>query len=74
MKKIWNAITGLVTSNGRTTAFLIFFTIVGTVLHILHRLDGTYIGFIGTIMGFVLGHSVKEDYFSSSDSTTPSQQ
>ena len=33
----------------------------------LHRLDGTYIAFMGALMGFVLGHSVKEDYFSSGD-------
>lgn len=57
LQKILNAL------QGRTTAFLIFFTVVGTVLQIVHRLDGTYIAFIGTIMGFVLGHSVKEDYF-----------
>lgn len=46
---------------GRTTAFLVFFAIVGTVFHWFHRLDGTYITFVGVIMGFVLGHSVKED-------------
>jgi len=46
---------------GRTTSFLAFFTLSGFGLHLFHRLDGTYIGFIGVIMGFVLGHSVKED-------------
>jgi len=52
-----------VKSGGRTTTFLIFFTGAGTLLHIWHRLDTTFIGFITTIMTFVLGHSVKEDYF-----------
>jgi hypothetical protein len=46
---------------GRTTTFLAFFTLTGFGLHLFHRLDGTYLGFIGVIMGFVLGHSVKED-------------
>ena len=31
-------------------------------MHLFHRLDQMYIGFIVTIMGFVLTHSVKEDY------------
>lgn len=57
--KAWGALK----SGGRTTTFLIFFTGAGTVLHICHRLDTTFIGFITTIMTFVLGHSVKEDYF-----------
>lgn len=30
-------------------------------MHVLHRLDGTYIGFMTALMGFVIGHSVKED-------------
>jgi hypothetical protein len=47
--------------SGRTTTFLVFFTLAGTTLHIWHRLDGTYIGFVTVIMGFVLGHSIKED-------------
>ena len=50
--------------SGRTTALCIAFFVSGNVLHALHRLDGTYIAFMGALMGFVLGHSVKEDYFS----------
>jgi hypothetical protein len=46
---------------GRTTAFLVFFAIIGTVFHLLHRLDATYMSFVGLIMGFVLAHSVKDD-------------
>jgi hypothetical protein len=48
--------------NGRTTTFCIGFFVAGNVLHALHRLDGTYIGFMSTLMGFVVAHSVKEDY------------
>lgn len=50
---------------GRTTAFIIFFTITGTTFQFFHRLDSTFISFVTVIMGFVLGHSVKEDYFKS---------
>ena len=46
---------------GRTTSFLAFFALMGTAMHWAHRLDPTYITFIGVIMGFVLGHSIKED-------------
>jgi hypothetical protein len=48
---------------GRTTAFCVAFFAAGNVLHILHRLDQTYIMFMATLMGFVVGHSIKEDYF-----------
>jgi hypothetical protein len=41
--------------------------VTGNVMHALHRLDGTYIAFMGALMEFVLGGSVKEDYFSSGD-------
>lgn len=49
---------------GRHTAAVCFFSIVGTVLQFVHRLDSTYITFVTVMMGFVLGHSIKEDYFS----------
>ena len=49
---------------GRTTTFCVAFFAMGNVLHFLHRLDWMYIGFMSTLMGFVVGHSVKEDYFS----------
>jgi hypothetical protein len=45
---------------GRHTSFVAAFFVVGNVLHWLHRLDGTYIAFMSSLMGFVLGHSVKE--------------
>jgi hypothetical protein len=56
---------------GRTTAFLAAFFVTGHVMHVLHRLDGTYITFMVTLMGFVLGHSVKEDLFSPDKKPSP---
>jgi hypothetical protein len=48
---------------GRTTTFCILFFIMGNILQYQHRLDMTYITFMGTLMGIIVGHSVKEDYF-----------
>ena len=53
---------------GRHTAFACAFFVAGNVLHWYHRLDGTYITFMGTLMGMVLGHSVQENHFSQSTS------
>jgi hypothetical protein len=49
---------------GRTTGFLIGFFTIGNVLQWLHRLDASYISFMVAFMGCVVGHSIKEDYFS----------
>lgn len=49
--------------SGKSTFFILGFFITGNVLHWLHRLDATYITFMATLLGFVVGHSVKEDYF-----------
>jgi undecaprenyl pyrophosphate phosphatase UppP len=46
---------------GRTTAFCLAFFVVGNILQFLHRLDMTYITFMGTLLGAVIGHSYKED-------------
>ena len=46
---------------GRSTTFCAMFFITGTGLHLLHRLDATYISFMGVLLGAVIGHSVKED-------------
>ena len=54
---------------GRHTFFAAAFFVVGNVMHWFHRLDGTYITFMGTLMGFVLGHSVKEDMLNRPDPT-----
>jgi hypothetical protein len=48
---------------GRHTAFALAFFIAGTTLHIFHRLDATYIGFMASLMTFVAGHSIQENYF-----------
>jgi hypothetical protein len=59
--------------SGRTTAFLASFFVLGHVMHFLHRLDGTYIAYMGALMGFVLGHSVKEDMFPDKAKSTVSE-
>jgi hypothetical protein len=50
-------------AHGRHTLFTMGFFFSGNLMHWFHRLDGTYITFMVTLLGFVLGHSVKEDYF-----------
>lgn len=47
--------------HGRTTAFFIAFFLTGNVLAYFDKLTPTYVGFMGTLGGLVLGHSVKED-------------
>lgn len=54
-KKIYDAV------GGRTTMFLVFFAIVGTGFRWVNKLDATFISFFCAHMGFVLGHSYKED-------------
>ena len=48
---------------GRHTTFAIIFSVYGCVLQWFHRLDPVFIGFVGTMMGFVAGHSIQENYF-----------
>lgn len=48
-------------THGRTTAFFIAFFISGNVLAYIGKLTPVYVGFMGTLGGLVLGHSVKED-------------
>jgi hypothetical protein len=48
-------------THGRTTAFFIAFFISGNVLAYIDKLGTTYVYFMGTLGGLVLGHSVKED-------------
>jgi hypothetical protein len=55
---LFTKITGAL--QGRHTFFVSAFFVVGNLLHWYHRLDSTYIAWMGTLMGFVLGHSVKE--------------
>lgn len=54
---------------GRTTSFLVAFFVSGHLMQAIHRLDATYIAFMGTIMSFVLGHSIKDDHAPDADKT-----
>jgi len=55
---------------GRTSGFLLAFFVVGHVLAFAHQLTGTYIAFMSAFMGFVLGHSIKEDLNGKDDSAS----
>ena len=55
--------------SGRTTAFCALFFVSGNVLQWAHRLDATYIAFMGTLLGAIIGHSVKEDWFAANPGT-----
>lgn len=48
-------------THGRTTAFFIAFFISGHVMAATGKLTPTYIAFMGTLGGLVLGHSVQEN-------------
>lgn len=48
-------------THGRTTAFFVAFFVSGHVVAFMHLLTPTYVGFMGTLGGLVLGHSLKED-------------
>lgn len=48
-------------THGKTTAFFILFFIAGHVFAWFGKLTPTYVGFMGTLGGLVLGHSIKED-------------
>lgn len=62
MNFISKIITAIINAlQGRTTTFLAGFFICGNILHWFHRLDATYITFLTVLMGYVLGHSIKDD-------------
>lgn len=48
-------------THGRTTAFFIAFFIAGHVMVFLGKMTPAYIGFMGTLGGLVLGHSIQEN-------------
>lgn len=54
-KELMNRLTA------RTTLFCGAFFVSGHILHLMHRLDATYITFMGTLLGFIVGHSVSEN-------------
>ncbi|MGA2886206.1 MAG: hypothetical protein ABSE80_13845 [Halobacteriota archaeon] len=49
--------------NGRHTAFAGFFAVMGCVLQWYHRLDSTFVAYMTSLMGLVLGHSIQENHF-----------
>lgn len=53
--------------SGRHTAFCLAFYASGTTLHCFGKLNTTYITFMGTLLTFVFGHSLKEDIFKKTD-------
>ncbi len=59
-------------TQGRTTAFFIAFFITGHVMAVLHLLTPVYVGYMGTLGGLVLGHSIKEDVMAAKNGTPPS--
>jgi hypothetical protein len=48
-------------TQGRTTAFFAAFFVAGHAMALAGKLTPTYVGFMGTLGGLVLGHSLKED-------------
>ncbi len=52
---------------GRHTALVLGFFFSGNFMHWFHRLDATYISYMIALMSFVLGHSIKEDWFNSNN-------
>lgn len=50
-------------AQGRSTAFFIAFFIAGHVMAWFGKLTPTYVAYLGTLGGLVLGHSIKEDVF-----------
>ena len=55
---------------GRHTGFAIFFAIVGVILQWFHHLDSTFVAYMTSLMGMVLGHSIQENHFAK----TPADQ
>lgn len=48
-------------THGRTTAFFIAFFFMGHAMAWLGKLTPVYVGYMATLGGLVLGHSIKED-------------
>lgn len=46
---------------GRHTTAVTAFSFIGTVMHWFHRLDTTYITFVGVMMGYVTAKSIQDD-------------
>ena len=61
-------------ANGRSTAFAAFFTGFGSLLAWYSKLTPTYIALVTAIQGYVVLHSVKEDYFAKKVETVESHE
>lgn len=46
---------------GKSTMFFVGFFITGNILQYLNKLDATWITFMTALLGYVVGHSFKED-------------
>jgi hypothetical protein len=58
-------------THGRTTAFFIAFFLSGHAMALFGKLTPTYVGFMGTLGGLVLGHSIKEDVMAARNGPPP---
>jgi hypothetical protein len=58
-------------TQGKTTAFFIAFFLSGHAMALLGKLTPTYVGFMGTLGGLVLGHSIKEDVLAARNDSSP---
>jgi hypothetical protein len=51
-------------AQGRHTLFAMIELAIGSALAWFGKLDMNFVALVGVIQGMILGHSVKEDYFS----------
>ena len=58
-------------THGRTTAFFIAFFLAGHAMALLGKLTPVYVGFMGTLGGLVLGHSIQENVLAANLPSTP---
>jgi len=56
---------------GRTTTIIWFFSIVGIILQLAHKLDQTFITFAVLMVGATMGHSFKEDWMAAKTNNDP---
>jgi hypothetical protein len=47
---------------GRHTTFCVAFFVTGTGLQFAHRLDMTYVAFMGTLLTAITGRAIGQDY------------
>lgn len=59
---------------GRHTAFAAFFAVIGVILQWFHRLDATFVAYMTSLMGMVLGHSMQENHFNVNTNITDVQK